>query len=330
MTRMPHTVCELHARGTPFVLKLTVDPDDASGERTFSGRRLGIPVTVAFRTRDEQFQHYLEECHLLALQASLTVAAPARGQRGFLAPLEGASSERLILDFRDEDIEWLELARTEMGLTLSLTITALCTVPYTNLPFRQPNQSPAKEGPAVYGRDVRRFGPNQMQLTLDQERWLKILAAMGWGDTRLIELPPPELASAGAPWQQVLALLKSATAQYRAGNFEAATEQTRKSVEGVATELARHWQVPREPGSNFEKWTKELGGRLEAAWPQDPEAARLLTSLLTSAWGWASPSHHYGSATAQRRETKFALNLATDLIDFAAHLMVTHPQPVMP
>jgi len=98
----------------------------------------------------------------------------------------------------------------------------------------------------------------------------------------------------------------------------------------VATKLAKHWNMPDQhhSGKSFEAWTRELGGRLGAAWPGDQEAAKLLAELLNTAWHWSSPPHHYKAQTARRRETKFALQLATDLVEFGAHLMDTHPDPL--
>jgi hypothetical protein len=78
----------------------------------------------------------------------------------------------------------------------------------------------------------------------------------------------------------------------------------------------------------FSERMKELGGRLIHAWPEDEEAATLLSSLIGAAWSWSSPSHHYGSKIPARDEASFALSLCSDLLMIAARLLDVHPEPV--
>lgn len=77
-------------------------------------------------------------------------------------------------------------------------------------------------------------------------------------------------------------------------------------------------------GQSFEGWTKEIEGRLKAAWPDEKEAPTMLASLLFAAWNWTSPEAHYHTDIPKREESAFALSLATDLLTFTGQLLNAH------
>lgn len=234
------------------------------------------------------------------------------------------------LELDDATVEWIEQWREGNPISLNVQLGALCLIP--DLSHPQPNSDRHSPGAETYQYSLITidYRPDETSITLDRERWLEILRGMEWGDTRLVELPPSDIPNpSGVPWQEVARQLQQATSEYRQGEFEKTINTVRIAVEGVATELARHWGLKpwSESKKRFDDWTKELGGRLTQAWPSDPNSARLLATLFATTWHWASDPHHYNAKTTRRREAKFALQLLTDLLEFVPHLVSVHPEP---
>lgn len=75
-------------------------------------------------------------------------------------------------------------------------------------------------------------------------------------------------------------------------------------------------------------WLRELEGRLAHAWPDDKDAARVLTSLYDALWSWTSESHHYRSKVPLHEEAAFAIGLTSELLVHAGHLLTAHPEPL--
>lgn len=122
---MPQTTWEFHASGYHFMLSLSADPDSARGCRTLAGRRLVVPFETRFSSLNNELEPFVPQCKLLALQAGFSINVMGRGQREFLTPFHSLQFA-FAMDFRDAEIEWLELARNGNGLTLPMTIGFVC------------------------------------------------------------------------------------------------------------------------------------------------------------------------------------------------------------
>jgi len=337
---MPQVKLQLNHKDRTFPLQITIEPDLVSGQRSAAGRVLNVPFEHTFLeqsiTNVPNLQNLAHQCRLLGIEARM-IWRNGREQREGWGPLTLTGHNfgiRLELD--DATLEWFEQGREGNPVSLQVQLAALCLIPDLAHPVLapQPNSDGRLPGSATYRYPMVTvyYGPEETTIALDRERWLEILRGMKWGDARLVELPPSEIPSSSeVPWQTVLVLLQRATTEYREGEFEKTVETVREAVEGVATELARHWGLKTWPESkkNFDEWTKELGGRLKYAWPTDPDSADLLATIFAMTWHWASSSHHYGAKTARRREAKFALQLLTDLLEFSAHLISVHSEPVI-
>lgn len=163
--------------------------------------------------------------------------------------------------------------------------------------------------------------------TIGREQWLLILKRAQHDSRRLVELP--DLAGpAGPAWATCNVLLERATAQQRAGEAEPAIATCRQVLEGLVTVVAKHWGVARDSSQTMPNWLKELAGRLSNAWPEDEDAARVLTSLYATVWAWTSESHHYHSKVPLHEEAAFAVALTADLLTHAGHLLAAHPEPL--
>lgn len=171
-------------------------------------------------------------------------------------------------------------------------------------------------------------GMSPAYLQFHREQWSTLLTQMGFGKTRLVELPTVQLPHGADAWKECIRLFDLATTLFRSGQFEKSLETCREVVEGTITLLCANWGIVRQKGKNFEEWTSELKGRLTNAWPQDAEAATLFVSLYQTAWTWLSPSHHYGSKIPLYQEASFAISLASDLLSFGGYLYEAHPLPM--
>jgi hypothetical protein len=132
-------------------------------------------------------------------------------------------------------------------------------------------------------------------------------------------------------WGTCNNLLERATGQMRAGESEPAIATCRLVLEGLVIVVAQHWGLaPPQPGQGMEKWLKELAGRLGSAWPEDEDAARVLTSLYAALWSWTSEAHHYRSKVPLHQEASFTIGLTAELLTHAGHLLAAHPDPIKP
>jgi hypothetical protein len=143
----------------------------------------------------------------------------------------------------------------------------------------------------------------------------------------LVELPALS-GPVGLEWLGCTTLLERATAHYRSGESEPAIAACRQVLEGLVTVIAKHWLLTRQSGQSMEGWLKELQGRIASAWPDDDEAARVLTGLYSAVWSWTSKSHHYNSDIPLHQEAAFAVGLTSELLVHAGHLLAAHPHPL--
>lgn len=294
---------------------VTVDPSQISGLRGILGASLQIPFKVDF----PEGGSYARDPLLLTLGGWLTWPGDGQFGAGILIPHQPfhPNDQVLRIPIRDDQVAALETARGGGALQVLMVLTGWATV------LQQHQLGPLVPTP----RAIRASGDAGRFVPIDREHWLKIFSDLGGEKIRLLELP--EVILTGQPqWGEAIRLLDQASSKLRRNEFEGVIGECRKVTEGIVTILAEHWGVPRTKDKSFDGWTKEIGGRMRNAWPNDEDAANQLVSLLSAAWTWTSPSHHFGSPVPLKREASFAFNLVASLLDFSAQVMEAHPQPL--
>lgn len=171
---------------------------------------------------------------------------------------------------------------------------------------------------------------NSSWLTIERERWLAVLQQLGAGTRRLVELPEPRLPRGAQHWAECMRLLDTVIQFYRSGEYEQALINCRQVVEGIPHVLCAAWELPlQREGRSLDSWLQEVENRLSTAWPDDPLTPGMLRTMITGAWRWSAPAPHYGTSIPLRETVAFALNLCTDLLQFAGQVLQAHPDPIV-
>lgn len=168
---------------------------------------------------------------------------------------------------------------------------------------------------------------------MPRDPWVKVLSQLG--HTRyVVELPAPAISLKSA-WDPAVQQFQHALQSYREGRYEDAAGACRKVVEEVATVLSKQWHIEyltvRGKQRKFEDWTHEINNRLRqaaGAASEEQHQADMLASLLLSAWGWTSPTHHFSGKVPQREGVRFTIFLTSSLLDMCAHVLTAHPHPL--
>lgn len=255
---------------------------------------------------------------LVSLEGWIRTPASWQSGGGLLIPsqLLGFNRQYVDVPLNAAQLQALEAVRNGGPLNFTIEFAGLARLP-------------ASDGSNSTGLEtIRNMGGAPDGLTISREHWLSLLKQMGWDRLRLVELPRPVLPYAQQRWTECLRLLEEAMAQHQSQQPEAAMATCRRVVEGVVSVLAEHWGIGRERGKPIGDYVKELGRRLQGAWPQDKEAGPLLASLYAASLSWTSPSHHYGSGIPVAQEASFALGLCADLVCLGGYLVEAHPDPV--
>jgi hypothetical protein len=256
---------------------------------------------------------------LLALHGTMAIADPNARNR-VEVPMQSLhpNYRHMRVPLNAADIYLIEARRAGASeLVCNVTLGGLA-----NMTFKPHPRYQGKDQ-AFVTTTVHDNGPTPF--TIGREQWLSLLARSGFGWTRLVELPV--LAGpAGAEWIRCTALLERATSQYRGGDSQVAISTCREVLEGLVTVVATRWGVPRK--QPMRAWLTQLQQAMEQAWPQDKDAAGVLTSLYLAVWSWTSGSHHYDSRVPLHREAAFAVGLTSELLVHAGHLLEAHPEPL--
>lgn len=99
-------------------------------------------------------------------------------------------------------------------------------------------------------------------------------------------------------------------------------------VEEIAEIMAEQWKVPREKSQSFGKWGQELGGRLDARWPEQKEQLGLLMGILRATRSWTSTYNHFNAEIPQREQARFVLHLMANLIGIAGQILSALSNPL--
>ncbi len=315
-----HTWSDLHNT----VFEFQVDEKGIKGARGFMGPVLSIPYTVDIQGPHAKF------AKLLFIGGWIGWRTEQEALMGLRIPTEPVRPNHMILrvPVTDLQIEMIEIARAGGPVQFQILLFGLAHLPVNVTP--RPAQAGQASGALNVWCEPREIGYDtgmHLPVDLSREQWFTILEALGAGKRRLVEIPEPRFPREERRWSECVRWLDKAVMQHRMGDHEAALETGRKIVEGIGDVLCDHWGV--KSSKSFGERMKELGGRMTDAWPEDKEAATLLSSLIATAWSWASPAHHYGAKIPARDETSFALSLCADLLMLSARLIDAHPKPIM-
>lgn len=298
---------------TEFVV--TFDPATITAMPTDAGCLLQVQVTIS-PEGNLTTQPSLVAVHGMASFAMQDARA------GVEIPMQSLNvNERLLrIPLTTVDLARIEARRAFGPVVCQINLSGLANIPFRPHPGYQGGQQ------ALVTVPVR--SSLAASFTIEREHWLTILKRAEFDMRRLVELPA--LAGpGGAMWTKCNALLELASSQMRTGEPEPAIATCRLVLEGMAVIVAQNWGLTApQPGQGMEKWLKELAGRLGSVWPEDDDAARVLTGLYSALWSWTSESHHYRSKVPLHQEAAFAVSLTADLLTHAGHLLVAHPEPL--
>ncbi len=297
--------------------EIQVDPSRLRGARGLAGPALYIDYTV--RSQGPLASH----ARLVSLSGWMGWRSEPEELLTLRIPFQTVRVNRMTMKIpmSDGQIEMIEATRGGGPVSLLLALTGLASIPVAVHQQSQGTKPFVVCETCEVGYDTGQHLP----LDIGREQWLGVLEKLGAGKRRLVELPEPKSLRDQKRWAECIRLMDKATLQHRSGEHESALETCRKIVEGVASVLCERWGV--QSADSFGKRIKELAGRLSDAWPEDPDAAALLSSLIGAAWSWASPAHHYGSKIPARDEATFAISLCADVLMLSASLIDAHPKP---
>jgi hypothetical protein len=295
--------------------RVEVDPTRVQGRRTSVGPIVEVAYEVLDRASDAR-----TEPSLLALEGWLRLNRDQQEVGGIHIPLQVLHENHYYLraPVTPAQLMGIEVGRNGQQVQFQLKLAGLANVPLGR-------ESGTGQPLGLVTRPVN--AQSEILITLHREQWADLLKMVGFGLNRLVELPSLQLPRGDDDWLQVIEKCDLATRQLHVYEPENAIATARKVVEGINTVIAAAWGIPRN-GKDFDRWTRKVQGRLQGAWPQDPEAPELLMALLRAAWAWTSPTHHFGASVSIYQEASFALGLTSELVAFCSHLLTAHPQPV--
>ena len=296
--------------------KVEFDPTAVTALPTDSGCVIQIPLSVA--------PDWLGSTHPCLIAVHGTLKLDASSLTGVDIPMQSLLPNYKTLRVPVSAADLVRIEARRRGAVQLVGHLSLAGI--ANIAFK-PHHDYQGANQAVVTAAVHDSGGTPF--VIEREQWLRLLAQAGHEWTRLVELPALAGPTEGE-WQACVGLLAQATTEFRSGVSEPAIATCRKVLEGLVIVVAKHWSVQRGQGQSMEGWLKELQARLATAWPDDDEAARVLTGLYAAVWSWTSESHHYRSKVPLHEEAAFAIGLTSELLVHAGHLLAAHPEPLKP
>ncbi len=159
--------------------------------------------------------------------------------------------------------------------------------------------------------------PTLIVIPLDE--WIKILAMLGYGERRLIELPPAPAAKS-AEWRDALKQIAAASQRLAKGDAGAAIGEVRiamdRLVEGLGVELGRP-RADKEPSKNYFAVIAGEVRKLHLARSDDPYEVLARTIELASAiHEFSSDPMHNGLTASERSDAELAITTASALYSY--------------
>lgn len=315
---------------------LTFDPDNFAVSRQGLGRVLNLPFNVTGATQVHQQGDLFVGAKVEVLSVTGWLGSSSSAWNVIIPQhvVTGETNGSLVVPLGDGDLEAIEDLRSGNEVRLNVWINGLARVTAVNPLFLSTAQQWTAPKPYYRSEIVALKSDNSpyhgggTAVNIRRERWLELLAQAG--RTRmLMELAMPALPNV-KPWEEVARLLNVTEGYHRTGHYEVVPEKCREILEGLLQILATQWNIPKPTGDGFEKWTKEVSGRLKTKWPSaDIEQADSVSLLLNAGWLWSRSSHHFGTGIPKREEAAFILHLTTNLFAFCVQLAEAYPDPLV-
>ena len=222
---------------------------------------------------------------------------------GLLIPAQPVNRNVYHLEtpFTDEQIERFEKRRAGAAPMLELRLRGVASVNGTSTPIT------TNGGVPIY---------------IPVEEWLKILAMLGWGQRRLIELPPAP-TGLGERWEDAAKALANAARRFAGGDVGVAMTEGRVALERTVEALGQLIGRPRngEPVRNYFAAVALEVEKRHVDRSDDPFAV-LADSIRLGykIFGFTSDPVHNGVDAGERANAELALSLITALYTYFARL----------
>lgn len=279
--------------GTPGI-SIECDPDRLLGTRSAFGSTLWFPAKIVSTSSSR----------LMALGGWLRFANEGDGLAIPLQPLT-SNEPFLRVPITDEQIARLEHKRA--GQVLMLEIILRGTGFYGT----------AGAAPATFSATF------QPPINVQRDAWVKVLAAIGAGQRRLIELPAPP-RDRGGLWDKASKQIEAAAWRLASGDAGGAMNEARTAMESALEAVGGVLNVQRKPKEPLKPFASRVAAEVRMAHVArgaDPYAALASAiDLVTDVFGFASDPMHNGLDSAERTNAELALSLVTSLYTYFARL----------
>ena len=162
---------------------------------------------------------------------------------------------------------------------------------------------------------------NPTLLVTPRDEWIRILAGMGYGQRRLVELPPPP-SGLGGLWEAAVQRIDAGAARLAAGDSGVSLAETRIATERLIEAIGESIGRPRNGGlrPSADAIVAEL---LRRHVDRSADPYGLLAKsigLIVEIFSFASEPGHNAFDGSDRRDAELALSLITAVYVFSARL----------
>ena len=154
-------------------------------------------------------------------------------------------------------------------------------------------------------------------IIIPRDEWVRVLAMMGHGTRRLIELPPPP-SGVGGEWDAAAERIVAGSARLAAGDASVAIAEARTATERLIEAIGGIIGRPRNGA--LKPFAEGLAKALrERHVDRSDDAFAVMAKAVELAieiFGFASEPGHNGFVGSDRRDAELALGLATTLYSY--------------
>lgn len=160
-------------------------------------------------------------------------------------------------------------------------------------------------------------------IVVPRDEWIKVLAALGFGLRRLIELPAPP-QGLGSLWDAAAKQIEAASWRLAKGDSRAALTEARIALERTleaAGDAIGHPRSSGEPFTNFAKNLASLFRSKHVDRSSDPYAVLAdAIHIAISSFGFASTAAHNAIDAGERAQAELALSVATTVYSYLGRM----------
>jgi hypothetical protein len=269
-----------------------INPQRFAGIRSTTGAILYVPVEAA----------HGHPARILMLSGVLTMSGDPDG---LMIPAQAfaVNDSGLRVPISDDQLERIEQRRSGAAPLFELTLRGVGSL--------------ASETYVLVSND-------RALISVPLEKWIEVLAAVGFGQRRLIELPPPP-SRPGADWELCVKQIQSASWRLARGDAGAAMTEARTAIERTLEALGSEVSRPRNSGEPFRNYAEALAKSLREMHTHrssDPyEALADAVQLALSTFGFASHPVHNAFDAAERAHAELTLSIAVMIYTYCGRLL---------